>query len=399
LDTAAAALSGHADRLDGATAAVRGARATTAQSWDSAAGDISGRHLATLESAYAIQADRARALSEEVRRQAQNFARARAQIPAPMVFDDLERRLQAANAANSAAGSRGMYTGVITELQTELAAVHRQAVDNYGRYAADSALHTAAPAPGVAPTTESAGEQSGLSAAGDLDQPVGEFGSGAVVLHPDGAAALDQDGGAGQPHEAAGELLQAVLPAVLAGVAGAAGGLLGAFSGIEEKLQQSGSQLLSGLTQGAGQAISAAQGLAAGQELSGSDGGGVGDRIDSSGLGGGGGAGLPGDTEPASSPGGPLAAAPASAAAAPAAAPATFSPSVSASGASTAPTGGMPMGGMMPPMMGAPRGAGGSGEEDRRLYPEKRLRLETAPNTEPVRNRREVRESRLARGE
>jgi hypothetical protein len=51
----------------------------------------------------------------------------------------------------------------------------------------------------------------------------------------------------------------------------------------------------------------------------------------------------------------------------------------------------------MMPLMGAPlagRGEGGGGEDDRRLYQERRLRIETPPNTEPVKGRREARRAR-----
>jgi hypothetical protein len=50
---------------------------------------------------------------------------------------------------------------------------------------------------------------------------------------------------------------------------------------------------------------------------------------------------------------------------------------------------------MMPPMMpmGGHPGSGGS-EDDRRLYPERRVRIETPPNSEPVKGRREARRSR-----
>jgi hypothetical protein len=54
---------------------------------------------------------------------------------------------------------------------------------------------------------------------------------------------------------------------------------------------------------------------------------------------------------------------------------------------------------MVPPMMpmgmgGA--GAGGAGAEDKRLYPERRLRVESPPNAEPVKGRREARKSRAS---
>jgi hypothetical protein len=52
-------------------------------------------------------------------------------------------------------------------------------------------------------------------------------------------------------------------------------------------------------------------------------------------------------------------------------------------------------GAMMPAMMPmAGRPGGGAGEDDRRLYPERRMRIETPPNSEPVRGRREARRTR-----
>jgi len=61
---------------------------------------------------------------------------------------------------------------------------------------------------------------------------------------------------------------------------------------------------------------------------------------------------------------------------------------------------GVPMGGAMmpPPMMGGP-GRGGAGEDDRKLYPERKLKLETPANSEPVRLRREQRSARTERGD
>jgi hypothetical protein len=48
-------------------------------------------------------------------------------------------------------------------------------------------------------------------------------------------------------------------------------------------------------------------------------------------------------------------------------------------------------------MMGGPGRGGGGGEDDKRLYEEKRLRLTTPPNAEPVKGRVEARESRSER--
>jgi len=395
LETAARALDAHAAQLDSAAQSVRTARWTSEQSWESSASQQASAHLATLESTYTRHADHARALSRDASTQATNFRQARASTPKPEYFAELEQRLRAASAANAAPGSMGRYTAMITKLQTDLATAHQQAVNSYTTYTAGGELQAASLQPGLGTTTPpgpAAGTAPGSEEPGSLKDGEGTD-PAAAGLNPE-----DPLGALGAPPGGPGDLMQTVLPAVLGAVAGAAGGLLGALSGAAEKVQQTGTQLVSGLAQGGASAL---QGMAGGApempEMPGGDSG-----MDDLGMGGGGGGGSePGDTSPASAGGGPLSAAPASAAAAPLAAPApTFSPT----GAPTTTGAGMgmgaPMGGMMPPMMGAPgRGGGGGGDDERRLYEEKRLRMETAPNAEPVKGRREARESRSERKE
>lgn len=388
LNAAAALLDSHASALDSAVVKIRSGRSATEASWDSAAADLAQGHLHALEIAYTACARQARALSADARAQAENYRRARSAIPSPIVFDDLERRLQAANAANSAPGSQGRYTAMVTKLQTELSAANQLAVQGFSVYSNDALLQTThlSPSP-VGPKGADDGTVTGQQGFSGTDQD--------TVVSPVGAEVSGSS--LGSPSQAPDELMQTVLPAVLGVVAGAAGGLLGALSGVGEKLQQTGGQLAGGLLQGAGQAMSAASALQAqnanGLEPS-ADEFGV-DSTDDFGIGGSGGGSAPGNTEPASAPSGPLTSAPASAAAAPAAAAPAYSPSVSSPmNTATSAVGGMPMGAMMPPpMMGAGRGGQG-GDDDRRLYPEKRLHLPTPPNAEPVKGRREARESR-----
>lgn len=385
LESAALALDTHASQLDSAAQSVRSARWTSEQNWDSSAAQQASTHLAALESTYTRHAEQSRALSRDATVQANNFRQARANTPTPQYFAELEQRLRAASAAN--ANSGGRYTVMVTKLQTDLAAAHQQAVNSYTTYTAGGQLQAKPLEPGVAATTP---------------KPPGQGEPGSTPGSEDGsppgtgedAAGLGLAGNAfGDPTGDGGDMLQTLLPTVFGVVAGAAGGLLGALSGAVEKVQQTGSQLVGGLAQGGASAL---QGLSGGQP-SGSDPssgeGGPGDL----GLGDGGGGGSePGDTEPASAGDGALAAAPASAAAAPAVAPAptvgSAAPAVSSSGA------GMGMGApmaMMPPMMGGP--GRGAGEDDKRLYEEKRLRLTTPPNAEPVKGRVEARESRSER--
>ncbi|ULN44704.1 PPE domain-containing protein (plasmid) [Mycolicibacterium crocinum] len=387
LETAAQALNAHAAQLDSAAQSVRSARWTSEQNWDSSAADQASTHLAALESTYTRHADQSRGLSRDATVQANNFRQARANIPTPQHFADLEQRLRAAAAHNAQSGGR--YTAVVAQLQSELAAAHQQAINSYTTYTAGGQLQAKPLEPGVATTTPPGVPGQPGATPGTEDGSLPATGDAADATGPAGNPLADSAGGGA-------EMLQTLLPTVLGVVAGAAGGLLGALSGAANQVQQTGTQLVSGLAQGGASAL---QGLAGGQP-GGSDpslgeGGGPGDL----GMGDGGGGGAePGDTEPASAGDGGLAAAPASAAAAPAVAPAPTvgmgaTPTVSSAGGGAGM--GAPMG-MMPPMMGGP-GRGGGSEDDKRLYEEKRLRLTTPPNAEPVKGRVEARESRSER--
>jgi hypothetical protein len=386
LQSAALALNTHASQLDSAAQSVRSARWTSEQNWDSPAAQQASTHLATLESTYTRHAEQSRALSRDATVQANNFQQARANTPTPQYFADLEQRLRAAAAAN--ANSGGRYTATVTKLQTDLAAAHQQAVNSYTTYTAGGQLQAKPLEPGAAtsaPKPPGQGEHGSTPGSQDGSEP----GTG-----EDAAAAGLADNALGDPTGGGGDLMQTLLPTVFGVVAGAAGGLLGALSGAAGKVQQTGSQLVGGLAQGGASAL---QGLSGGPP-SGSDPSSAEGGPSDLELGDGGDGGSePGDTEPASAGDGALAAAPASAAAAPAVAPAptvgSAAPSVSSTGVGAGM--GAPMG-MMPPMMGGP-GRGGGGEDDKRLYEEKRLRLTTPPNAEPVKGRVETRESRSER--
>ena len=387
LECAATALNTHAAQLESAAQTVRSARWSSEQSWDSAASARATTHLASLESTYTRHADQSRALSRDAAAQANNFRQARANTPTPEQFADLEQRLRAAAAANAQSGGR--YTAMVTKLQTDLAAAHQQAVSSYTTYTNGSKLDAKPLGPNVASTATGGLGEAGASGPGSPKEASGEAPPGAgdpATAGLDGAAAGDPSGG---------DLMQTLLPTIFGVVAGAAGGLLGALSGAAEKVQQTGTQLVSGLAQGGASAL---QGMSAGEPEMGDLSSGEGGGPDDLGLGDGGGGAQPGDTQPASAgDGAGLSAAPASAAAAPAVAPApTVGSAPSPIGGSGGAGMGAPMGGMMPPMMGGP-GRGGGGEDDKRLYEEKRLRLTTPPNAEPVKGRVEARESRTER--
>ena len=386
LDTQAA-------ELEQAAATVRAAGSETTSSWSSGAAEAAEAHLVGLESSYSDQAIQARSLAGQMRGHADDFARAKAVIPPPRVFDDLQRRLQAAYAANAHPASMGRFSGQIADLQHKLAAANHDALDGYGRYQEAAQIRAATIDPhDTKPDTGTPAAADEPAGAGG-EQETNHAGTHTQTLDP--ADPLADPAAFGDAGQAATGLMQTVLPAVLGAVSGAAGGLLGAVSGAGQQLQQAGSQALGGLARGANAAMGS--GMGGGTP---SDSGGGGPQMPSADgfdpdLGGGGPE--PGDTEPAAGgggggAGGPLSA-PAGAPAAAAAAPATFSaPPASAAGGAT----GTPMGGaMMPAMMPmAGRPGGGAGEDDRRLYPERRMRIETPPNSEPVRGRREARRTR-----
>lgn len=389
LHAAATELDSRAAQLDLAADTVRTARSQTEGSWQSAAADRAVSRLQTLESDYVAHATQARSLSRHARVHAESFTRARTQIPTPEEFADVENRLLAAYAANAHESSLGRYSETVTRWQLALAAMNRDAVNSYDRYRRDAEADVIDPGPddepaeGAAPATSEAGRR------GEVPGP--KAGQGTQTVNPGSLVEPAALGG-----EALTGMLQTVLPAVLGGVSGAAGGMLGAFSGAGEQLQQAGTQLTSGLAQGASAAMAPAIGAPEGGGGAGDPAGGgerpaAEDTEPDLDAGGGGG------TEPASAAGVPAAPGPLSApmtAAAPATTPATFStaPAVTAGGGG----GGAAMGaGMMPPMMPmAGRGGGGAGDEDRRLYPQRRLRVEAPPNSEPVKGRREPRAQR-----
>lgn len=401
LDETAAALDSKASELDGSAAAIRAGRSRTRDAWQSEAADNADHHLTGLERSYSDQAQQARTLATHARSHADNFRQARAQIPKPEVFSDLERRLQAANRANAQPGSMGRFSGTIADLQGKLAAANQQAVQGFGQYTAAAGAHEmTAAAPHLTDPQQPAGPAPGRKPVSGKDAGSELDGTDTDTAAPGDELAGDPADPAlmGGPADNASQMLQTVLPAVLGGVSGVAGGVLGAVSGAGQKLQELGSQAAGGAAQGANSALTSAMSAAPPGGGNGSGSGGAPEMGD---LGGGvGDGGLPGDTEPASSPSGPLS--PPSTTAGATGAPAAAAPATAStpSTPSTPSTGGAPMaGGMVPPMMGAPmggRGAGGGSEDDRRLYPERRLHIEAPPNTEPVKGRREARKAKEA---
>lgn len=374
LQAASAALSSLAGDLDDSAARTHQANSIAHDSWTSPSANVADDHLSSIESSYTAYGTHARAIATNINYFVDRFERTKATIPPPETFTDIEGRVQNAEALNRQSG--GMYTPAVVHWQTQLANAHHQALTRYQQYAQGAGLNVPEPPAGVQP------------APGD---PASDGGGGdphpTHPGHTDPAADPLTDPAA-QDGE---ELLGTIVPAVLGGVAGAAGAALGAVTGVAEKLQQAGGQLLGGLGQGAGALTSAMSAPKLGSRGDGKQPPSLGDPggpVDGGGDGGGGG--QPGDTQPASAPDGPLAPPTTAAAAVPA-----DQPSAAAAPAAALPAGGGAgvgaMGAPLMPMMAGPRRGEGGGPDDERLYPKRRLRVETPPNAEPVRGRREQR--------
>lgn len=403
-DTAADQLDTHAAALEQSATQVRSARGHSESSWSSRGAEAAHSHLHRLEADYTSQAEAARRLSSQFRGHAEDYRRARSAMPTPQVFDELTQRLRMAVAANSTPPTVGMYGPAITALQSQLAQANHTALAAYQQYrgAALAPALTGAPGDGNAGTQGALNP--GISSDGDSDSSGDGLGE-SVIDGQDAAAAGTETlasgidpAAAGMAAEPGSELAGTVVPALLGGVTGVVGGLVGGLAAAGQGLQQAGTQLVGGLTQAAGAATAGANtadlpgdfgamapgGADFGGGLGGGGGGDFGDVGDFGG-------GDYGGTSPASTAGGAPGTFPA--AASPTAAPATFSAGAMPASAGTHGAGGH---GMMPPMMpmGMAGGAPGGGDADRRLYPERRLRVESPANAEPVKGRREARKTR-----
>lgn len=176
LRAAAGAARAHAAELRQISTSLRTASDRLTQVWDSPAAESATNHIATLATWYDSHADYALATAGSCQRQADSFAQARAAIPRPEVFTDLERRLQAASQANANPANLGRYAPVVSQLQTQLAATHSRAVSAYADYssrAADVGADSPAPAPPTVHAVDnhtvkqSPGDDAGEDAGGD----------------------------------------------------------------------------------------------------------------------------------------------------------------------------------------------------------------------------------------
>ncbi|OPX07333.1 hypothetical protein B1790_23825 [Mycobacterium sp. AT1] len=171
----------HAEQLRTIATDLRAAIARLTSSWQSLAGEAARDRLTALAGWYDSHADHAIAASSQCTHQAETLGRTRAQVPPPEKFTEIERRLQAASAANASTG--GAYARVVTQLQTELATTHSQARVAYARYREHGAALSADP-PQAPPSTVRA-----------LDNPLAP--PGPAVPHPPAPSVPDgtQTGG------------------------------------------------------------------------------------------------------------------------------------------------------------------------------------------------------------
>jgi uncharacterized protein YukE len=142
LYAAAAQIRQHSADLSATADRLRANANSLNDNWDSAAGREASSRFAELGGWYESHATHASSLAAALDTHGDNYGRTRTAVPPPDRFDDLERRLQMAIAANQAPGSLGRYTPVIVALQTELAKLNGEAVQGYANYAATAADHS-----------------------------------------------------------------------------------------------------------------------------------------------------------------------------------------------------------------------------------------------------------------
>jgi uncharacterized protein YukE len=138
-------LAGHAADLADTGTQLRSAASGMQAVWESDAGDEANSWIIQLADLHTVHGQRVAVTAQTIRAQAQSFQTARDEIPHPQVFDDLERRLRAADLANRQ--TNGRYTGVVAALQANLATTNAEAVRGYVRYASQSTGSGAQPSP------------------------------------------------------------------------------------------------------------------------------------------------------------------------------------------------------------------------------------------------------------
>lgn len=380
-----------AGSVDAAAEQVRAMAEGLPEVWDSpVATPVVREHLMDYYGALRGSADRARGLSDQAQRHATDAANARAAIPSPQAYTQINQQRAQTFQANMA--TNGRFAAALEQLNQVKNDMDGRTAAGYSTYYDNTAATTGPQTDADGSAAE--GEPGSEPALGPDGVPVGPDGQ---PLDVDDALTLGEDPLAqGGPPTQAGELAS-MLPQLIPTVLGAAGGLLGGFVSAVTKAPEA---LAQAATQAAGAAAQSLSGMTSPPgDLGTIDDAGLSspDGFDS-GLGGGGG----GGTSPMS--GGESPSLPA---VSPSTGPAPIQPTLPTGaapvGGAPAPAGvgspmgmpmGMPMGGM------APQGAGQGGNQGTQDGPRRQLAKLPAPNTESVtgRPRRETEPVRSSTG-
>jgi len=138
LRSAATWLREHSTELHSSGTALHSIAGDLENEWASEAGGNATARIRELGTWYSAHAEHASAAASAIDRHLDSYSRAKSAIPTPEEFDDNERRLRMAVAANNTPGSLGRYTPVINQLVTERATLNAKAVQGYGEYAASA---------------------------------------------------------------------------------------------------------------------------------------------------------------------------------------------------------------------------------------------------------------------
>lgn len=139
LFAAAQQMRAHAADLSATASQLRQSANNLGQEWDSDAGQEAASRISELGTWYDTHAQHASAAAAAFNQHGDNFGRARTAIPTPAKFDDLQRRLEMAIAANKSPGSMGRFAPVIAQLQAELGKLNAETLAQYGQYSTGAA--------------------------------------------------------------------------------------------------------------------------------------------------------------------------------------------------------------------------------------------------------------------
>lgn len=396
-------LRAEAKQLSDAADQLGAAISTTGDGWQSTSADVATTRMRALQTWYQGHAHYVDGLAEQAKAHVQHFSKALSDVPPYRQVLEAERELKAALQSNARAG--GAHRLAVVKAQVKVSKLYQASTTGFSTYTFSEAApqpKVPTPPPGPSPDVAPAAPPVG-SGEGPAAQREAEHSPKGAPLDPvQGGPGLGEDLSSGPtwPPAAAdpgapanpltdalpgivGSLPSEVVPGIIGGVVGGLGGVLGGLTGAGQKALQGMEQAAGPMMSGLGQHPPGGEPQHGGEQSPRSpEPPSAGDLSPPGDLGAGGGG---ADTEPAGGEA-PLAA-PTEVAAPAAAAP------VSAPSAPVAPEASPPAMGATGPMMMPPiRGGGeGSGENDKQLYQERKLKVVAPPNSEPVKNRREGR--------